>query len=149
MSAEIKDLLARLTETWNAGDAKAYAELFTEDADYITFFGLHLQGREAIEETHRHLFQTPIKLTGGGGGGEPIVKRLGEGVALVISGGGSTVEGRPDPSRDSIVTFTAVSTPNGWRFASFQNTRVSPVQNTRVSPVQNTRVSPVPNASKP
>ena len=26
---------------------------------------------------------------------------------------------------DSIVTFTAVSTPGGRRFASFQNTRVS------------------------
>ncbi|MEV6157218.1 SgcJ/EcaC family oxidoreductase [Nonomuraea sp. NPDC052129] len=122
MSTEIRDLLARLTAAWNSGDAAAYAALFTEDADYITFFGLHLQGREAIEVAHRQLFQSPIKLTGGGG--EPIVKPLGDGAALVISGGGSTVDGRPDPSRDSIVTFTAVSTPGGWRFASFQNTRV-------------------------
>jgi uncharacterized protein (TIGR02246 family) len=123
MPAEIGDLLARLTEAWNSGDAVAYAGLFTEDADYITFFGLHLQGRKAIEEAHRHLFRTPIKLTGGGGA--PIVKRLGENVDLVIQGGGSTVDGQPDPSRDSIVTFTVVGTPGARRFASFQNTRVS------------------------
>ncbi|WP_171074162.1 hypothetical protein [Nonomuraea basaltis] len=31
MSAEIVRLLARMTETWNAGDARAYAELFTPE----------------------------------------------------------------------------------------------------------------------
>jgi uncharacterized protein (TIGR02246 family) len=123
MSTEIHDLLARLTEAWNSGDAVAYADLFTEDADYITFFGLHLQGRKAIEDVHRRLFQTPIKLDGGGG--EPIVRPLGEDVHLVIQGGGSTVDGQPDPGRDSIVTFTVVDTVDGRRFASFQNTRVS------------------------
>ncbi|MEU0564689.1 SgcJ/EcaC family oxidoreductase [Nonomuraea sp. NPDC005983] len=123
MSTEIKDLLAGLGEAWNRGDAAAYASLFTPDADYITFFGLRLRGRQAIEDAHRELFKTPIKLTGGGG--EPDVRFLGDGVALVISGGGSTVGGRPDPGRDAIVSFTAVRTSDGWRFASFQNTRVS------------------------
>src|ERR1044072_5715117 len=99
MSTEIRHLLARLTAAWNSGDAAAYAALFTEEPDYITFFGLHLQGREALEVAHRQLFQRPTNLTGGGG--EPIVKPLGDGVALVISGGGSTVDGPPDPSRDS------------------------------------------------
>ncbi|MGN9837604.1 SgcJ/EcaC family oxidoreductase [Nonomuraea sp. H19] len=123
MSAEIVHLLARMGETWNAGDARAYAELFTPDADYITFFGLHLEGRQAIEDVHRELFKTSIKLEEGGQ--EPRIKRLSDDVALVISGGGSTVNGEPDPSRASIVTLTAVRTPEGWRLASFQNTRVS------------------------
>ncbi|MEO3793122.1 SgcJ/EcaC family oxidoreductase [Nonomuraea sp. B10E15] len=122
MSAEVTHLLARMTETWNAGDATAYAELFTRDAEYITFFGLHLRGRQAIEDTHRKLFQTPIKL--GPADEAPLVKALSDDVALVISGGGSTVDGEPDPSRASIITLTALRTPEGWRFASFQNTRV-------------------------
>jgi uncharacterized protein (TIGR02246 family) len=123
MSTEIIRLLSRMGETWNAGDAAGYAGLFTADADYITFFGLHLKGRRAIEDAHRELFKTPIKLADGGG--EPRIRQLTDDVAVVVSGGGSTVDGEPDPARDSIVTLTALRTPGGWRFASFQNTRVS------------------------
>jgi uncharacterized protein (TIGR02246 family) len=122
MSAEVTHLLARMTETWNAGDARAYAELFTPDAEYITFFGLHLRGRQAIEDTHRELFETSIKLEPDAE--QPLIKVLSDDVALVISGGGSTVDGEPGPSRTSIITLTAVRTPEGRRFASFQNTRV-------------------------
>ena len=122
MSAEIHRLLDRVREAWNAGDAAAYAALFTEDADYITYFGLNMKGRQAIEDGHRELFTMPIKIEGRG---EPAVRMLGDGVALVVATGGSTVEGKPDPSRDSVLTYTAVETQEGWRFASFQNTRVS------------------------
>ncbi|MEV1173327.1 hypothetical protein [Nonomuraea sp. NPDC049784] len=45
-------------------------------------------------------------------------------VALVIVGGTSSVNGEPDPSRESPITLTALRTPEGWRFASFHNTRV-------------------------
>ncbi|MFI7615540.1 SgcJ/EcaC family oxidoreductase [Nonomuraea terrae] len=123
MSAEIVRLLERMTETWNAGDAAGYAGLFTEDADYITFFGLHLKGRQAIEDAHRQLFRTPIKLAEGGA--QPRIRPLAADVALVVTGGGSSVDGVPDPSRASVITLTAVRAPDGWRFASFQNTRVS------------------------
>lgn len=119
----IERLLQRLTETWNAGDAAAYADLFTEDADYITFFGLRMRGRTEIEEGHRELFRMPIKLEPAGAGAE--IKTLTDGAALIIAGGASTVDGQPDPSRNSIVTLTAVAGADGWRFASFQNTRVS------------------------
>ena len=121
MSAEIHRLLDRVREAWNAGDAAAYAALFTEDADYITYFGLNMKGRQAIEDGHRQLFTMPIKLERRG---EPAIRMLGDGVALVITTGGSTVGGEPDPGRDSVVGYTAVRTPGGWRFASFQNTRV-------------------------
>ncbi|GAA2417896.1 SgcJ/EcaC family oxidoreductase [Nonomuraea africana] len=120
---QITGLLTRLAEAWNAGDATAYAALFTEDADYISFDGAHSQGREAIESSHRWLFEGPLKgstmsTTDGG----VKVKPLADGAVLVISGGGTAVAGR---QRDSIVSFTAVRTPQGWRFASFQNTRVA------------------------
>ncbi|GAA3250054.1 SgcJ/EcaC family oxidoreductase [Nonomuraea helvata] len=119
---EILHLLARIGETWNAGDSEGYAGLFTEDADYITFFGRHLKGRQAIEEAHRGLFKLDIKLAGGGP--EPLIKPLTDDVALVIVGGTSSVNGEPDPGRESAITLTALRTPEGWRFASFHNTRV-------------------------
>jgi len=131
---EIGGLLDALVKAWNAGDATAYAELFTEDADYITFFGLHMAGRRAIEESHRALFAGPLKgsrigfgagaQSGPGDGAR--IRALGPGVALVVAKGGSTLAGQtaPAPGRDSVITLTAVRTAEGWRFASFQNTRV-------------------------
>lgn len=137
----LHDLLRRLTDAWNAGDAAAYGELFTHDADYITFFGLHLQGRQAIEDSHRKLFEGPLKgsrLTGGsaaapadGGQGADAarVRLLRPDVAVIVTTGGSTLAGqqRPAPERDSIITLTAVNDGGGWRFASFQNTRRQPL----------------------
>ncbi|NRQ40551.1 SgcJ/EcaC family oxidoreductase [Nonomuraea sp. NN258] len=132
-STHITTLLTRLAEAWNAGDATAYAALFTEDADYISFDGTLTRGRAAIESTHRWLFEGPLKgstmATGGGaptmatGGGAPIVKPLADGAVLVISEGGTALPG--GPRRASIVTFTAVRASGEWLFASFQNTRAA------------------------
>ncbi|MFC7618701.1 SgcJ/EcaC family oxidoreductase [Microlunatus sp. GCM10028923] len=119
----VHQLLHRLTDTWNAGDAAGYAELFTEDADYITFFGLRMRGRAAIEEGHRELFRMPIKLEPYAG--EADIRSLADGAMLIIAGGSSSFDGKPDPTRDSVISLTAVDTSEGWRFASFQNTRVS------------------------
>jgi uncharacterized protein (TIGR02246 family) len=123
-TASIRQLLRQLTDAWNDGDAASYAAAFTEDADYITFFGLRMRGREEIEDGHRHLFRLPIKLDSGSAG-QAEVKPLADSAALVIVAGGSTVNGETDPARNSIITLTAVDTRDGWRFASFQNTRVS------------------------
>ncbi|GAA3099735.1 SgcJ/EcaC family oxidoreductase [Streptosporangium carneum] len=123
---QIRELLDRMTEAWNAGDATAYAAQFTEDADYITFFGMHVKGRAAIEEGHRALFDGPLKgsrLTGGTGETALSIRFLRPDVALVISTGNSSLGEKPDPSRNSVITLTAVRQPDAWRFTSLQNTR--------------------------
>ncbi|MFC4056963.1 SgcJ/EcaC family oxidoreductase [Planomonospora corallina] len=120
---EIIGLLTRLAEAWNAGDATAYAGLFTEDADYITFNGMHSEGRVAIESSHRRLFDGPLRgSTMSAPDGRTKVKPLADEAVLVVARGGTDLAGE---HRESIVSFTAVSTPGGWRFASFQNTRVA------------------------
>ncbi|MGW3351849.1 SgcJ/EcaC family oxidoreductase [Nonomuraea rubra] len=121
-TSEVADLLAGLAEAWNSGDATAYAAVFTEDADYITFDGTHTRGREAIESMHRRLFEGPLNGSTMSTGGEYPVKPLADGAVLVVVAGGTAVDGR---QRASTVSFTAVRTPGGWRFASFQNTRVA------------------------
>ncbi|MFD1932694.1 MULTISPECIES: hypothetical protein [Nonomuraea] len=62
------------------------------------------------------MFKLPIKIDMGGG--EPQVKELGPGVRQAIVQGGSN-------GRASVVTFVAVETGGGRRFAFFQNTRVT------------------------
>lgn len=118
----IHDLLREMTEAWNAGDATAYAELFTKDAQYITWMGTRDDGRAAIEATHQFLFNGPLKgvrMESGGSDSSPDIRYLTPDVALVTVDGG-----KPEHAPvASIVTFTAVRTDGQWRFASFQNTR--------------------------
>ncbi|WP_025272252.1 SgcJ/EcaC family oxidoreductase [Haloglycomyces albus] len=125
---EIRAGLERLAEAWNQGDATAYADEFTADADYITFFGQRFRGRKAIEESHRYLFEGPLKGSRMDDAGETNIKMLSPDVAVVISTGGVEVDvgaGVP-PERESIVSFTAVRDGEHWKFASFHNTRRSP-----------------------
>ena len=49
-------IVAALETAYNSGDAKAYASLFTEDADFLNRFGMHFEGRQAIENIHVDLF---------------------------------------------------------------------------------------------
>lgn len=58
--SSVDELLDALVTAWNAGDATAYADLFVEDADYITFLGQNMAGRTAIETGHRALFEGPL-----------------------------------------------------------------------------------------
>ncbi|MFE6615126.1 SgcJ/EcaC family oxidoreductase [Amycolatopsis sp. NPDC057786] len=124
---EVLAVLGKLADAWNDGDAAAYASFFTEDADYVTFFGMNMPGRAMIESAHRSLFEGPLK---GSklvvGGGEPKVRFILPDVAIVVSGGGSSLsDGKPEPGRESTLTYVLVEGPGGWRVASFQNTRVS------------------------
>jgi uncharacterized protein (TIGR02246 family) len=126
--AAVLEVLSGLVDAWNAGDATAYAGFFTEDADYVTFFGLNTPGRAAIESGHRALFEGPLRGSRLTGGGEPPkVRFVRDDVAIVVAGGGSSLDGEPDPDRASTVTYVLVREPDAWRVASFQNTRRTPV----------------------
>ncbi|MFD7660894.1 SgcJ/EcaC family oxidoreductase [Actinosynnema sp. NPDC059797] len=126
--AAVRAVLDALVEAWNAGDATAYAGLFTEDADYITFFGRNTPGRRAIEAGHRALFAGPLKGSRLTGGGEPpAIRFIRPDVAVAVSGGGSSLDGEPDPERASTVTCVLVHEGDAWRITSFQNTRRTPV----------------------
>ncbi len=57
----IDTVLAELATAWDAGDAAAYAGLFTPDATYVVFDGTVLHGAEAIEDVHRWLFDGPLR----------------------------------------------------------------------------------------
>ncbi len=48
-------------DAWNKHDAKAFALLFAEDADFTNWTGQGATGRDAIERYHEPLFATRFK----------------------------------------------------------------------------------------
>src|SRR5208282_4643013 len=48
----VENCLERIRLAWNAGDARAYANEFTEDATYVIFLGEALLGQKEIERNH-------------------------------------------------------------------------------------------------
>jgi uncharacterized protein (TIGR02246 family) len=56
--ATVKAVLAALSECWNRHDMAAFSSHFTQNADFVNVFGLHLRGRPAIEAQHIAIHQT-------------------------------------------------------------------------------------------
>jgi uncharacterized protein (TIGR02246 family) len=56
LRAAVEDFLDRFRTAWDAGDARAYAALFTEDATYVIFLGEAMVGRDEIERNHLDVF---------------------------------------------------------------------------------------------
>ena len=60
---KVDELLARVTEAWNRGDAAAYAACYAENAGYISRAGELWVGRAEIERGHRGALEGPLKGT--------------------------------------------------------------------------------------
>lgn len=129
----VKQLPHQLAAAWDRGDAEAYAESLTEDADYILFDGSHSHGRAAIAEIHRPVFERFLK--GSRLAVESVDARLlAEDVAVIHSAGGvlRRRDHRLAKSQRSVQTMVAVKTGDIWRIAAFQNTRYKPFSDTLV-----------------
>jgi uncharacterized protein (TIGR02246 family) len=122
---EIRALLQRLNEAW--GDADAFAALFTEDAEYVTFDGSMVKGREAIAESHRPLFEGFMR----GSrleGQTPTVRFLTPDVALA-HGKGAVIQKRQKRASSravSVQTNVVIRQDGRWQIAAFHNTRYRP-----------------------
>lgn len=123
----IEGVLHSLYEAWMNGDADAYADHFTPEAEYVAFDGSLAKGRKAIAESHRPLFTGFLK------GSKPVsewqtIRFLTPEVAVVHGMGAILLrhQTRPAKGRRSIQTTVLVRTPEGWQIAAFQNTRYRP-----------------------
>jgi uncharacterized protein (TIGR02246 family) len=114
--------LENLRAAWDAGDAHAYASLFEEDATYVIYVGQACRGRAEIERVHEEVF---TKWQRGSRMALQVVdcRLVRHDVAVLLTEGG--VGKGPKIHRDKLQTFTWVHRPEGWRCASFQNTRRS------------------------
>ena len=123
---QVRSVLAKLMTAWAAGDAVQFSLPFSEDADFIFFFGARVRGRKAIAEAHQQAFSGPLK-------GTRVVldlqsvREVASGVLLVHTLGKVV---RPDTAADSpptsIQTFLMVARNGNLSIEAFQNTSIQP-----------------------
>lgn len=124
----VKNLFFKLRAAWNKGDGEAYANCFTEHADYVTFSGVHLKGREEIDSAHQKLFNTLLK--GSQMEGEGITDMRGVTPDLIIFHAVYALRMRwqiKAPENRRSINTNVVFRKNGeWKIVSFHNCRIQP-----------------------
>jgi uncharacterized protein (TIGR02246 family) len=126
--AEIRDLQARQAAAWNRHDARAYADLFTEDGDVVNVVGWWWRGRGEIESKITAAFGYVFRdstLTVA----DVQVRFLTPEIAIAhvrwTMTGAKTPPGIPEP-REGIQTQVLRKTSGRWLIAAFQNTNAVP-----------------------
>ena len=126
--AEIRDVQKRQAEAWNRHDAKAYAELFTEDGDVVNVVGWWWKGRPEIEKklTAAYAFvfsDSTLTIT------EVHVRFLDTKIAVAhvrwTMVGARTPKGIPEPT-NGVQVQVLQQKADKWLIASFQNTNAAP-----------------------
>jgi uncharacterized protein (TIGR02246 family) len=126
----IRELQARQESAWNAHDAHAYSQLFTQDADTVNVLGWWWKSRAELEQklsagfasvfSHSHLHIDAVT-----------VRFLTPEVAIAHVEWSMTGAGSPDGSgnnipKKGIQTQTLYKSATGWHIAAFQNANVLP-----------------------
>ncbi len=144
----IRTLERRQQEAWNRHDAKAYADLFTEDGDVVNVVGWRWKGRAEIERKlaagYVYVFRdSTLTIT------NVDVKFLSPQVAVAhvrwTMVGAKTPPGIPEP-REGIQTQVLQKHEGKWLIAAFQNTNGMPERPFPTGPVT---ASPPEGACKP
>jgi uncharacterized protein (TIGR02246 family) len=122
-------LVDRFVRAWNAHDANALGELFTEEADFVNAEGQWSKGRAWIraqlERAHATRFKgTTLVET------NTTLRMARENVAVLHFqwelSGELDAAGKRSPTRHGIMQIVAVQEVRGWRILSAQDTKVPP-----------------------
>jgi len=123
--AEIREIFASFTKSWDQPGMPGFEALFTEDADFVVITGKRLKGRTEIVRYHRELLQSayagsrslPMSAT---------VRFLTPDVAIahVTSGARYTRDGS-EHVRTGLATATLVKREGKWLITAFHNTLTS------------------------
>jgi uncharacterized protein (TIGR02246 family) len=127
--AEIRNIVqTRQQEAWNRHDAKAFAALFTEDADLVNVVGWWWKGRAEIErklaDAYLFVFRESMLTVNA-----VEIKFLTPEIAVAhvrwSMVGAKTPQGIPEP-RQGIQTMTLQKQAGKWLIGAFQNTNGVP-----------------------
>ncbi|MGW5378526.1 SgcJ/EcaC family oxidoreductase [Nocardia sp. NPDC003999] len=125
----LRDLFDNLMQTWTDNDAAAYAALFTEDSDYVSYDGTRAMGRSEHQANHAKLFRGVLAGSALVGDLESI--RFVTPDAAILHGTASVLmpwRSRLPERRLSRQTLVTVRTDQGWKITALHNGRVRPVR---------------------
>ena len=118
---DVYNVIKAVYDAWAAGDADAFAALYTEDATVVQP-GIHKKDNETIRTTMAAGFAGPLK--GSRVVDEPQSLRLiGSDTAIVITEGGVLMAGQDEVPSERAVRATWVLTKEDgkWYVAAYQN----------------------------
>ncbi len=127
----IRDVENRWQSAWNRHDISALADLFTEDADFITVIGKWCKGKKEFYDyhvrLHRVMFKDSIWKTN-----DTQIRFLSATVAIAhvewTISGDRNADGTPRlKSRDGLFTQVMVKQGGKWHITASQNTNIEPV----------------------
>ena len=123
----IKKIVVTLENGWNAGNGKAFAAPFAEDADYVIVNGIRIKGRTAIAEGHQGIFDTIYENSRLALAVESL-RFLREDVAVVHVR--SNLKLKDEAMREGHARSTWVMTRDkgAWSIAAFHNTPIASEQ---------------------
>ena len=117
-------VIADMTARWNAKDAAAFVQVFTDDADFTDVIGQTARGKLAIEAQHRFPFTRTMRdavLTLE----ETHVRALSADVQVALVRWTTTknlsLDGTPAPDRRGNMHIVLQRTGGAWRVASVLN----------------------------
>jgi len=123
----IQGILQQLETSWNRYDSISFASAFAEDANFIHIFGGQLDGRPAIEQAHRHIFET-IYRGSHASFALRTIRFLRPDVAVAFARAQvKFMEGNEARELETRPTLIVVKEQDKWQIVAFQNTKISEV----------------------
>ena len=124
----IRSVMDRFMDAWNRHDAKAFAAVFSEDADFTNVRGVGASGRAKIEEFHGPMFAT-IFSKSHQEYSDIRTRFLRPDVAAVDvrwkMTGAMDAQGNPRPEREGLLNFVMVKDGGRWEIAVMHNLDIS------------------------
>ena len=117
MIAELDDLAQRLVDSWNRGDGRVFAALFTPAAEYVSGAGDRIRGREAISALlDKAALVAPVSVVG-----QPAVKCDTRSAEVTFNWSGADAGGGPRHGR---IRCACIREGSGWLIEALDNTEV-------------------------
>lgn len=124
--AVARDLFAALEEAWNSADGQAFAQPFSDSADFVDIRGVrHRGGRTEVAAGHQAIFDTIYR---GSTIRYEVTSARVVGADCILAAIDATLSAPSGPlagTNQSVITALIAGDDAGWHIESFHNTLVS------------------------